>query len=193
MRMSPIWAVLLVLVAFTLVLRLKGRKKRKLKVPVYSRRIEGLQVVAQLEPDMSSGCLFDHGIQFGKGFRRKEGPKLPHPGNCRCKTVPFSFNSNEVFNGALRSFAAIGTNHAELPAKIADQLAESMKAAESPKVPKTLEGYLEAVNLEKVEASAGAEVQKFLTARFEFLRGGWRSHNSPQPIEAGDADEAESD
>lgn len=191
--MSPIWAVLLVLVAFALVLRLKRRNKRKLKVPVYSRRIEGLQVVAQLEPDMSSGCLFDHGIQFGKGFRRKEGPKLPHPGNCRCKTVPFSFNSNEVFNGALRNFAAIGTNHAELPEKIADQLAESMKAAENPKVPNTLEGYLEAVNMENAGKSAGAEIQKFLTARFEFLRGGGEATIPPQPIEAGEAGEAESD
>ena len=191
--MSPVWAILLVLVVFAVVLRLKGRNRRKLKVPVYSRRIEGMQVVAQIEPDMSSGCLFDHGIQFGKGFRRKEGPRLPHPGNCRCRTVPFSFNSNEVFNGALRNFANIGTDYTELPAETAGKLAERMKAAENPQAPNTLEAYLAAVSVEDVGKNARAEIEKFLTARFEFLQRGGEATILPQPTEAGEANEVESD
>ena len=170
--MSPIWAVLFVLVAFAVVLRLKGRNRRKLKVPVYSRRIEGLQVVAQFEPEMPSACLFDHGIQFGKGFRRKKGPELPHAGNCLCKTVPFSFNSNEVFNGALRNIPGIHTEYPNLPDDIAGRLAEQMKRAETPHAPESLETYLAAVDLGEVGATTEAAVRNFLIARFEYLQGG---------------------
>lgn len=170
--MSPIWAILLVLVALAVVLRLKGRNKRKLKVPVYSRRIEGFQVVAHLEPKMSSACLFDHGIQFGKGFRRKEGPGLPHAGNCRCTTAPFSFTSNEVFNGALRDFAHINTDCPGIPAELARRMAELMKRAESPQAPKTLEAYLAATDLGQTGAKSKHAVREFLTARFAFLQGG---------------------
>lgn len=173
--MSPIWAILLVLVIFAVVLRLKGRSKRKLKVPVYSRRIEGFQVMARLEPEMSSGCLFDHGTQFGKGFRRKEGPELPHAGNCRCTTVRFSFTSNEVFNGALREFARIDTDFPGIRANLAPQLAELMKGVESPKAPETLEAYLAAIDLGPAGAKSKDAVREFLTARFAFLRGGGKS------------------
>ena len=170
--MSPIWAILLVMVVFAVVLRLKGRSRRKLKVPVYSRRIEGFQVVAHLEPEMSSGCLFDHGIQFGKGFRRKEGPELPHAGKCRCTTVPFSFTSNEVFNGALRDIAHINTDYPSIPAKLARQMAELMKRAESPQAPKSLEAYLAAIDLGQAGAKSKDAVREFLTARFAFLQRG---------------------
>lgn len=181
--MSPIWAVLLVLVAFAVVLRLKGRNQRKLKVPVYSRRIEGFQVVAHLEPEMPSGCLFDHGVQFGKGFRRKEGPELPHAGNCRCAAVPFSFTSNEVFNGALRNFAGVNTDNPDLPADIAGQMAELMKRAETPQAPDALDAYLAAVDLGQLGAATDAAVRSFLTARYEFLRKGGQAAISPASSE----------
>ena len=178
--MSPIWAVLLVLVAFAIVLRFKGRNRRKLKGPVYSRRIDGFQVVARLEPDMPSACLFDHGVQFGKGFRRKEGPQLPHHGNCHCTTAPFSFTSNEVFNGALRNFAGVQTDYPDLPPDVAGNMAEQIKRAESPQPPQTLEDYLDAVKLGDLGQKNEAAVRRFLTARFEHLQGGGKAIASGQ-------------
>ncbi|NIP71732.1 MAG: hypothetical protein GWO16_01270, partial [Gammaproteobacteria bacterium] len=68
---------------------------------------QGYQVSAYVHPHMSQACLYDHGMQFGKGFRRKVGPALPHDAGCQCEVTPFSFTSSEVFNGALRSVSAI--------------------------------------------------------------------------------------
>lgn len=103
--MQPIWAVLIALVIFFLVFRMRQRRRRVPEEKVYARRVEGFQVSAFLHPRASAACLADHGVQFGKGFRRKEGPALPHDGLCQCRAAPFSFTSNEVFQGALRRSA----------------------------------------------------------------------------------------
>jgi hypothetical protein len=182
--MSPVWAVVLVLVAFAVVLRLKNRRKNRPAVAVYARRIEGFQVVAQLEPNMPGGCLFDHGIQYGKGFRRKEGPALPHAGNCRCATMPFSFTSNEVFNGALRNFAEVRTDIPDLPVKPASRLADQMKRVESSPLSPTLEGYIAAVDMGKQPDKTSQAVRDFLTARYEHLNGEGKATALPRPSDA---------
>lgn len=182
--MSPVWAVVLVLIAFAVVLRLRSRRKKWPAVPVYSRRIDGFQVVAQLEPDMPGGCLFDHGIQYGKGFQRKEGPALPHAENCRCATLPFSFTSNEVFNGALRNFADIRTDIPHLPEKSANRLVDQLKRVESSPLPPTLEGYVSAVDMGKLPDKSGQAVRDFLTVRYEHLNGTGKTTAPPRLSEA---------
>ena len=182
--MSPVWAVVLVLVAFAVVLRLKNRRKNRPAVPVYSRRIEGFQVVAQLEPNMPGACLFDHGIQYGKGFRRKEGPALPHAENCRCASLPFSFTSNEVFNGALRNFAEVRTDIPHLSVKPASRLVDQMKRVESSPLPATLEGYIAAVDMGELPDKSSQAVRNFLTARYEHLNGTGKATALPRPSAA---------
>lgn len=169
--MNTLWAVALVGVAFVIVMRLRGRRKRLPKVPVYSRRIEGYQVVASLAPDMSARCLFDHGVQFGKGFRRKEGPALPHDGRCHCASVRFSFTSNEVFNGALRSFAEVHSDIPGLPQEAAGKLLEQLKRVESAQLPPSREAYKAAVEMDEFPGKVGDAVAGFLDDRYEFLSG----------------------
>ncbi|MCZ6558903.1 MAG: hypothetical protein O7A69_14190 [SAR324 cluster bacterium] len=163
--MNPIWAVLLVAVAFVVVLRIK-RRRRLPQIPVYARRIEGFQVVASLAPEMSSACLFDHGVQYGKGFRRKEGPELPHDERCRCASLPFSFTSNEVFNGALRNFAGVRNNEVQgFTQEAADDLVAQLKKVESVQLPVDIEAYLAAVQVEE----SGEAMHAFLSARYTYL------------------------
>jgi hypothetical protein len=181
--MNPIWLMLLVLVAFLIVLRLKKRGRRKLRTPVYSRRIEGFQVVAALEPEMPSACLFDHGVQFGRGFRRKEGPALPHDERCKCSTLPFSFTSNEVFNGALRTFAEIRNEVQGLDQPSANRLVDQLRRTESGPLPPTLEAYLARMDLDEFHERAQALVRVFLTQRYAFLRAGG---SQPQRAPGGD-------
>ncbi len=170
--MNPIWLILLVVVAFLVLLRLKRRSKRRLKIPVYSRRIDGLQVVALLTPEMPSGCVFDHGVQFGHGFRRKHGPALPHGQGCGCTTVPFSFTSNEVFNGALRNFAEIRNTVDGLKQAEANQLLGALKRVESGPLPPTQKGYLALVEPDDFAGRTQQTVRDFCEKRFAFLASG---------------------
>ena len=171
--MNAIVVAVLVLLAFLVVLRIskRGRGRRTLpKTGVYSRRIEGFQVTAFLRPEISGACLFDHGVQFGRGFRRKESPPLPHDKHCRCVTTPFSFTSNEVFNGALRQFSSVSTTILNLEAETAKQLIESLRAVNQALLPETPEAYLALVGLENFPAGSRAGIEEFLQARYAFLR-----------------------
>ena len=102
--MNPGFLILvLALLFFTLRVVRKTKKAGPKKVEGYHRRIEGLQVEAALHPFIGRDCLLDNGMQFGKGFKRKTGPGLPHDSHCRCRETRFNFTSSEVFNGALRA------------------------------------------------------------------------------------------
>ena len=180
--MNPIWLVLLVGVAFLVILRLKGRGKRRRTTPVYSRRIDGFQVVAQLAPEMAGGCLFDHGIQFGKGFRRKEGPALPHDDRCGCKAMPFSFTSNEVFNGVLRDAMPLPSSIRDLPPEEAKRLAESLLRIVSEPLPDDAGSYAASAGLELFPEKYQSGVDSFLRERYTYLleeKGG--SNQAPEP------------
>lgn len=186
--MNPIWLVLLVAVAFLVILRLKGRRKKRLKMPVYSRRIDGFQVVAILAPEMAGGCLFDHGVQFGRGFRRKHGPALPHARGCQCATVPFSYTSNEVFNGALRNPTDIRNEIEGLAQAEANQLVETLKRIESGPLPEALEAYQALVQAAEFPEQARRVVREFCDKRFAFLRS--EAARSPRNNEGEPADPA---
>ncbi|MEE8396528.1 MAG: hypothetical protein V3S29_10775 [bacterium] len=171
--MSPVWTMLVVMVAFLAVLHLKNRKKRRkaMVVPSYSRRIDGFQVVAFLHPEISATCLFDHGVQFGRGFRRKEGPELPHQAGCRCATLPFSYSSSEVFHGALRGAAEIPVSIAGLDADGVRRLIENLKqAAGRQPLPPDPAGYFQLVQLDTFAENVRPAIAEFLRSRHEYLK-----------------------
>ncbi len=105
-------------------------------------------------------------MQFGRGFRRKESPSLPHDEHCRCVTTPFSFTSTEVFNGALRQLSGISTTIPNLEGEAARQLIESLRTVNQALLPETPEAYLALVGLEDFPAGARAGIEEFLRARY---------------------------
>lgn len=189
--MNPLWTVLLVMAAFLAVLHLKNRGRRRARLePTYSRRIEGYQVVAFLQPEISGACLFDHGLQFGRGFRRKEGPELPHGPHCRCATAPFSFTSSEVFHGSLRDVAEYPGSLANLPKGEAKRLFETLKKMEGVPLPTDETAYLGLAEPDAFPEKYRPEVETFLRQRFRFLKtaapeaAAPASAAAPKPAEA---------
>ncbi|MBI3991784.1 MAG: hypothetical protein HY342_00810 [Candidatus Lambdaproteobacteria bacterium] len=160
---------------FLLILRLKARSKlsRRREPAVYSRRIDGAQVNAFLHPQISENCLLDHGLQFGKGFRRKEGPPLPHDGSCRCRIQPFSFTSTEVFNGALRSHAPLESSIGGLDQRDGQRLLDALKQIIGQPPPAQADDYVARVMafLNNLDAPVKAAVEAFLRERHAYLRG----------------------
>lgn len=169
--MQPIWSLLLVLAAFFLILHLRNRRRRPAPtVQPYTRRVEGFQVVAYLHPRISRGCLFDHGMQFGKGFRRKEGPALPHDEHCGCRVVPFSFTSSEVFEGALRRGWPIASTIEGLPEEEARRLIDRLREASAQPLPGSVAEALEQVGLEDFPSQWREPVEQFMRERYVWLR-----------------------
>lgn len=166
--------ILAVVAVFLVILRLKKRNKGKKSSPaVYARRIEGAQVYTALHAAVPDNCLFDHGLQFGKGFRRKEGPELPHDGDCQCVISRFSYTSTEVFNGALRNHETIESAIAILDNRENLQLIEALKRVAGQFVAENPDSYAAQV-LDGDEWKPGSriEIEKFLRQRHAFLLGG---------------------
>jgi len=168
------WIFVVAGLAFFLALTIRNRKKFvQPKTIFYARRIEGFQVIAFLHPQMSAACLADHGMQFGQGFRRKEGPPLPHDSLCRCRTAAFSVTSTEAFHGALRQPRAPDLTLDELTSREAQSLFECLRGVQgSP--PETPELYLAKQDLNRFSPEHRTRVEFFLRERYEFLK-------APQP------------
>lgn len=165
--------IVIVFLAFLVILRLRARGRRaKAATPeAYARRIDGTQVTAFLEPEMPEACLLDHGVQYGKGFRRKTGPGLPHAPGCRCQETRFSFTSTEVFNGALRTPTEIRASIPALTPRNAQRTVDGMKAQHGLPLPETAAAYVDAVlkgsDLEQGQRPA---IEEFLRQRYDFLQ-----------------------
>ncbi|MBI4081183.1 MAG: hypothetical protein HY423_01095 [Candidatus Lambdaproteobacteria bacterium] len=169
--MNSVAAVIAAAMIIFVVWRIRNRAKRKVpRAPLYQPQVDGDQVTVFLHPRMSSACLFDHGLQYGRGFRRKEGPVLPHDANCRCRTIHFSFSSSDVFNGALRRVGSIESTVPGLDAEGGRKLIEALKRAESKGVPGSLEEYLGAVGPEAIAPALREELHAFLAQRYDFLK-----------------------
>ena len=171
--MNQIWIIVAALVALLLITRIRSRRRaaQRRRPPSPGPRIQGYQVSAFVHPRMGQACLFDSGVQFGKGFRRKEGPQLPHDAECRCEVVPFSFTSNEVFNGALRSVAPPKCSIAGLEPEDTGRLIERLKAVEAQPLPADAAAYSAAVALESFSANLRPALEAFLEERYAFLQG----------------------
>lgn len=168
--MNQIWIVVVVLVGLVIFTRLRNRRSTRPKVNLApGPKISGSQVIANLHPRMSTACLFDHGVQFGRGFRRKEGPEIPHGESCKCEVIAFSFSSNEVFNGALRKFGEIRGEAPELPVEDMERLIARMKEIESTPVDGDRATYLESMGLESIPNNTRPEWERFLSERHDYL------------------------
>jgi hypothetical protein len=174
------WVFIVAGVAFLLVVSIRNRKKRVPETKVYARRIEGSQVIAFLHPRVSAACLADHAIQFGKGFRRKEGPALPHDDRCQCRIAPFSYTSTEAFHGALRQPRAPDVSIDSLRSQDALALLSLMRAEAGPP-PETMDAYLVVCDLNRFSPDSRSLVEAFLRDRYEFLT---TAPESPQPAQA---------
>jgi hypothetical protein len=167
--MQPIWTLIVVLLAFFVILHLRGRKRRIPETKVYARRIDGFQIAGYLHPHVNAACLADHGVQYGKGFRRKEGPKLPHDAQCRCRSVPFSFTSTEVFHGALRRGVPPASSIPGLPPDDALALLEALRAWNGSPPPDNVAAFLSEVGLDRFSEGYRPQIETFLRERHAFL------------------------
>lgn len=169
--MNQLWIVFAALVALLLFTRIRARRRpQPQRAPVPGPRIQGYQVRAYVHPRMSAACLYDHGVQFGRGFRRKDGPRLPHDPRCRCEAVPFSFTSSEVFNGALRQVRPVESSIPGLAGAEAARLIEGLKAAEAGGLPADDAAYAAAVGVADYPAGVREALRAFLSERLAYLR-----------------------
>jgi hypothetical protein len=176
--MNQLWIVAVVLVALLVFTRLRSRRRGAVRQrpPASGPRVQGHQVRAFVHARMGTACLYDHGMQFGRGFRRKEGPALPHDPLCRCEAVPFSFTSSEVFNGALRNLGGTRSEIAGLDPADGTRLVERLKAVEVAPLSADADGYEAAVGLGVFPPGVRPALRDWLRDRHEFL------HRQPESV-----------
>lgn len=180
--MNQLWIVVAVVAALLLFTRIRARRRAQPKrSPAAGPRIQGFQVQAYVHPHMSTACLYDNGVQFGRGFRRKEGPALPHDGACRCEAEPFSFTSSQVFNGALRHVGEVKSTVQGLASDDAVRLIERLKAVEAGPLPDDAQAYAAAVDVEAFPPPVHEALRGFLAERLAFLRA--RPREAPKLAE----------
>ena len=61
--------------------------------------IEAIELKTYLNWDTPVSCLESDGTRFGRQFKQKTPPDLPHEKGCRCETTKLFYTSEEVFNG----------------------------------------------------------------------------------------------
>ena len=61
--------------------------------------IEAIELKAYLDWDTPMSCLESAGTRFGRQFKQKTPPDLPHEQGCRCETTKLFYTSEEVFQG----------------------------------------------------------------------------------------------
>lgn len=173
MQINPYLAVLVMMgllaVGWRFTRRRSGHEKREERVRRPERKVEGFQVWSPLHLRMGRGCIFDHGMQYGPGFRRKEGPLLPHDPNCLCESVPFTFTGSEVFAGALRRVGEPRALEAGFPVKAIVPMFAALKRTSSEPVPADADGYVALIGLDSFSSEDREAVAAFLRARYAYL------------------------
>jgi hypothetical protein len=149
--------------------RQRGEKSERPRRP--ERKVEGFHVWSPLYVRMGRGCIQDYGMQFGQGFRRKEGPLLPHDPHCRCETLPFSFTSSEVFAGALRRVSEPKSLEPGLPAEAVPKLMAALKRINAEPVPPDADAYIATIGADSLDAGTQSAALAFLRERHGFLTG----------------------
>ncbi len=171
--MEHLWILAAAAVLLFVFARMRGRRRPRASVqPPAGPRVQGAMLGAYVHPRMSAACLHDDGVQFGKGFRRKEGPSLPHDAACGCEVKPFAFTSSEVFNGALRSLRATRCSIPDLPPPEIERLVDGLRRAEAQWPATDAQAYAAAVGVEAFPAPHREAVGAFLAERWAFLQSG---------------------
>ena len=61
--------------------------------------IEAIELKTYLDWDTPVSCLKSDGTRYGKQFKQKKPPDLPHEQGCRCETTKLFYTSEDVFQG----------------------------------------------------------------------------------------------
>jgi len=133
------------------------------------RKVEGFHVGSPLHARMGRACIQDYGMQFGAGFRRKDGPLLPHDPQCRCETAAFSFTGSEVFAGALRHVTEPKSGEPGLPVEAVPKLLAALKRINAEPVPPDAGAYLALIGEDTLDAETRPAALAFLRERHAFL------------------------
>ena len=61
--------------------------------------IEAIELKTSLDWDTPVSCLESDGTRYGRQFKQKTPPDLPHEKGCRCETTKLFYTSEDVFQG----------------------------------------------------------------------------------------------
>ena len=61
--------------------------------------IEAIELKTYLDWDTPVSCLESDGTRYGRQFKQKTPPDLPHEQSCRCETTKLFYTSEDVFQG----------------------------------------------------------------------------------------------
>ena len=61
--------------------------------------IEAIELKTYLDWDTPVSCLESDGTRYGRQFRQKTPPDLPHDKGCRCEITKLFYTSEDVFQG----------------------------------------------------------------------------------------------
>jgi hypothetical protein len=178
-KMNSYLGVLLLLgllVASWRFMRPRRRADKSERVPRPERKVQGFQIWSPLHLKMGRGCIHDYGMQFGEGFRKKEGPLLPHDPDCRCETIPFTFTGSQVFAGALRRVAEPKSLEPGLPDEAVPKLMAALKRSSAEPVPPDPDAYIAMVGADILDAGTRPAAIAFLREHHRFLT---RAYSAP--------------
>ncbi|MFI5400823.1 MAG: hypothetical protein ACHQZQ_07230 [SAR324 cluster bacterium] len=137
--------------------------------PRPERKVEGFQVWSPLHVKMGRACIQDYGTRFGAGFRRKEGPLLPHDPECRCENVAFVFTGSQTFAGALRHVTEPKSLEPGLPAEAVPKLIAALKRVSAEPVPPHPDAYIALIGSDTLDEDSRPAALAFLRERHRFL------------------------
>lgn len=186
--MNPYIAVLILLGLIAVGWRFTKRRpapesKERTRTP--ERRVEGFQVWSPLHVRMGRGCIADHGTQYGAGFRRKEGPLLPHDPYCRCETIPFTVTGSEVFGGALRRIGVPKSLPPGFPAGAIVPAIAALKRINAEPLPDDVDAYLSLTGVDSFDEAAREAFAAFLRERHAFLKSQEPVSKTREPSQGG--------
>ena len=69
------------------------------KTDPFITTIEAIELQTFLDWDTPQPCLECDGIRYGKQFKQKNPPDLPHEQGCRCEATKLFYTSDDVFQG----------------------------------------------------------------------------------------------
>ena len=73
--------------------------KRNNESEPFITTIEAIELKTYLDWDTPVSCLESDGTRFGRQFKQKSPPDLPHEQGCRCETAKLFYTSEDVFQG----------------------------------------------------------------------------------------------
>ena len=73
--------------------------KRNDESEPYITTIEAIEMKTYLDWDTPVSCLESDGRRYGRQFKQKTPPDLPHEQGCRCETTKLFYTSEDVFQG----------------------------------------------------------------------------------------------